>query len=231
MSNIYGFSRRGSWASIPTALLAAGLASVAGAGCIDSAAPEQTSSAANLTGDPTPATDTAAAPLSLIKAFTQLTSGHAGKAISPDVAAAAISCSGPATLFSFGNNRWVSAELGYGAPNTGELRARATVVGPWEQYDVCFDSSDGTFQLFSLGNNSWVSAELGYGAPNTGELRARATAVGPWERFFIDDFGSFITLTSAASGRLVSAELSYAAPNTGMLRARATEIGPWEQFQ
>jgi hypothetical protein len=226
----YGSSRRGSLVSIPAVLLAAGLISVAGAGCIDAAAPDQPVSEANLIGDPAPAADTAA-PLSLREAFTQLTSAHAGKSVSPGAAAAAISCSGPASLFSFGNSRWVSAELAYGAPHTGELRARATGVGPWEQYDLCFDSSDGTFQLFARGNSLWVSAELAYAAPNTGELRARATAIGPWERFFIDDFGSFITLTSAASGLVVSAELGNPAPNTGMLRARATAIGPWEQFQ
>jgi hypothetical protein len=229
MSNMFrGSSSYVSATNLSAALLVAGLISVAGAGCIDGTAADQTTSEASLQAGELAQPD---APLSLREAWSQLTTGNAGKAITADATAAAITCGGPATLFSFGNSRFVSAELAYGAPHTGELRARATAVGPWEKYDLCFDSSDGTFQLFALGNSRWVSAELGYAAPNTGELRARATAVGPWERFFIDDHGSFITLTSAANRRLVSAELGFAAPNTGMLRARATAIGPWEQFQ
>jgi hypothetical protein len=38
------------------------------------------------------------------------------------------------TVYSTANSRYVSAELGYTGGDQGMLRARATEIGPWEQY-------------------------------------------------------------------------------------------------
>ena len=42
------------------------------------------------------------------------------------------SFTGATNIASQANRRYVSAELAYGCVNNGMLRARATVVGPWE---------------------------------------------------------------------------------------------------
>jgi hypothetical protein len=143
---------------------------------------------------------------------------------------AAAACFGNVTITSLGNGRLVSAELGYTGANNGMLRARATAVGPWEVYTVCFNGSATTIQ--SQANGRFVSAELGYSGANNGMLRARATVVGPWEKFSIDSCGgNCVTIHSTANNRFTSAELGYSGANNGMLRARATVVGPWERFQ
>jgi hypothetical protein len=58
-------------------------------------------------------------------------SGHTGA----DPSAAALSCDGPVFITSLANGRIVSAELGYGGGDNGMLRARATAIGPWEQFE------------------------------------------------------------------------------------------------
>jgi hypothetical protein len=229
---VRGSSRRVSVSKLPATLLAAVLISAVGAGCIDGTAADQTASEASLQLDDRAQPGT---PVSLQEIQRRLAAAHSSKpsTAEAEVTPADIACVLPLSLFSLGNSRYVSAELSYGAPHTAELRARATAVGPWEQYELCFDSSDGSYQLFSLGNSSWVSAELSYGAPNTGELRARATVAGPWERFFIGDKDGGTLLLSAASNLYVAAELDFADPNKGMLRARtpASALGTWELFQ
>lgn len=132
---------------------------------------------------------------------------------------------------SVANGRFVSAELGYSGMNYAMLRARATVIGPWERFRLCFHFSNGTYTFYSLANNRYVSAELGYSGPNYAMLRARATVIGPWERFRIQWFPTYVTIRSAANNRLVSAELGYGGIRYAMLRGRATAVGPWEQFQ
>jgi hypothetical protein len=129
------------------------------------------------------------------------------------------------------NGRFVSAELGYSGINYAMLRARATVVGPWERFRLCYHFNNGTYTFFALSNNRYVSAELGYSGSNYAMLRARATVIGPWERFHLQSFGTYVTIRSAANNQLVSAELGYPGIRYAMLRARATVVGPWEQFQ
>ncbi|ARZ72115.1 hypothetical protein SMD11_6539 [Streptomyces albireticuli] len=127
------------------------------------------------------------------------------------------------------NARLVSAELGYGGDSYGMLRARATAIGPWERFTVCFNDWHWTIQ--SQANDRYVSAELGYGGDSYAMLRARATAVGPWERFSLNYCGQgCTTITSQANDQLVSAEMGYGGDSYGMLRARATALGPWERF-
>jgi len=104
------------------------------------------------------------------------------------------------------------------------LRARATVVGPWERFTLCYHGAYWT--LRSNANGKYVSAELGYGGALNGVLRARATVVGPWEKFTF----SQLWARSDANGKYVSAELGYGDALNGVLRARATVLGPWEKF-
>jgi hypothetical protein len=126
------------------------------------------------------------------------------------------------------NNKYVSAELGYGGSLYGMLRARASSPGPWETFRIC---TDGTAHWFnSQANSRYVSAELGRTGTDYGMLRARATRVGNWERFEFGRYGNYVTIKSLANNRYVSAELGYGGIRAGMLRARATKIGPWEKF-
>src|SRR2546428_620888 len=113
------------------------------------------------------------------------------------------------------------------------LRARATDIGPWEQYSLG-DLGNGRFALFSLANNLIVSAEFGYGGGDNGMLRARAAAVGPWEQFYLYSIGtywafqSYYPLNSPCC--YVSTELGYTGIEQNLLRARATEVGAWELY-
>jgi hypothetical protein len=81
------------------------------------------------------------------------------------------------------NNLFVSAELGYGWPYTGMLRARSSTVGPWERFDLAYQG--GNFMIRSEANGLYVAAELGYGSPDYGLLRARSDVHGDWETFAI----------------------------------------------
>jgi hypothetical protein len=93
---------------------------------------------------------------------------------------------GTTSFYSVANKNYVSAELGYTGGNYAMLRARASVVGPWEQYNFnCFKNSSGNVQctIQSQANKNYVSAELGYTGGNYAMLRARASAIGPWEQF------------------------------------------------
>ncbi|GAA4187706.1 hypothetical protein GCM10023074_00600 [Microbispora amethystogenes] len=136
------------------------------------------------------------------------------------------------------NGRYVSAELGYGTSDSryGMLRARATGVGPWEKFRICYNGRNYTIQ--SRHNGKYVSAELGYGTSDSryGMLRARATSAGTWERFFITSCGTGCVLIEAANLKYVAAELGYGKTDSryGMLRGRTPDvsykIGPWEKF-
>jgi len=148
-------------------------------------------------------------------------------ALGPDDAV----CITNATIFSLANNLYVSAELGYSGGNYAMLRARASVVGPWERYNLCNFVNTANWFIVSQANGLAVSAELGYSGGSYAMLRARASAVGPWEQFAVRDNGDgSVSLLSLANGLWVSAELGYSGGNYAMLRARASAIGPWERF-
>lgn len=138
----------------------------------------------------------------------------------------------PSAVYALGfleNRRLVSAELGYPGDFNGMLRARADVLGPWEQFDLTWDGS--FWNLRSTANGLYVSAELGYGGDFYGMLRARAGGIGPWEQFNLYTDGSGVyALQSAANGLFVSEELGYGGDFHAMLRARSGGIGPWEVF-
>ncbi|VWC52709.1 hypothetical protein BLA23254_08057 [Burkholderia lata] len=141
-------------------------------------------------------------------------------------------CTQNVSITSLANQHLVSAELGYAGSDYAMLRARATAVGPWEQYTLCNYAGDGYWTIQSQANGLYVSAELGYSGNQYGMLRARASVVGPWEKFVFRSCGlGCTTILSQANGLFVSAELGYPADQYGMLRARASVVGPWEQFR
>ena len=98
-------------------------------------------------------------------------------------------CSGSIVIRSLDSRLYVSAELAYGGMYYGELRARATEIGPWELFDsyyllgVAITQPD-VHAYRSQANGLFVSTELNYRDSNYGMLRARATEIGPWERFY-----------------------------------------------
>lgn len=131
------------------------------------------------------------------------------------------------------NGNFVSTELGYTGAHHGELRARATAVGPWELFGLCRSRDTGETVLWSEANGNFVSAELGYGGSDYGELRARATEIGPWEKFFTPNtpgYGNTYFFSYANEG-FVSAELGYTGDGYAKLRARAADFGAWETFR
>jgi len=148
------------------------------------------------------------------------------------VAPSAVRCWDGISIWSYGNGRFVSTEVGYGGGYNGMLRARATVVDAWERYGVCRDSSTGLTYFWSDENGRLVSAELGYGGIDYGMLRARATVGDTWEQYYTSaEPGEGYTYFYAyGNGRYVSAELGYDGDRYGMLRARATAVSSWEWF-
>jgi hypothetical protein len=143
----------------------------------------------------------------------------------------ALACVGNVAIVANANGLAVSAELAFGAPFTGELRARAGAIGPWELFTVCQDDVTLVTFIVSQANGLAVSADLGFGAPFTGLLVARAGAIGPWEQFALVTAPPGVAIVSLANGLAVSTELGFGAPHTGALRARAGAIGPWEIYR
>jgi hypothetical protein len=128
------------------------------------------------------------------------------------------------------NNRYVSAEISNSGDDYGMLRARATAVGPWEQYTLLVSGS--VWAIRSDANGRYVSAEISRTGADYGMLRARATEIGPWEQYalYYNSGTGAYTLQSLANDLYVSTELNYTGARYGLLRARATAVGSWEQF-
>lgn len=148
-------------------------------------------------------------------------------AIVPGSAAQAADCSIVA-LYSKAAGRYVSAELGYTGSDYGMLRARATSIGEWERFELCWGrgTQQADFTLRSLANWRYVSAELAYTGSRYAMLRARASSYDSWEIF-----NGASGWRSKANWKLVSAELGNTGGYYGMLRARASTAGPWEAFE
>jgi hypothetical protein len=147
----------------------------------------------------------------------------------PQAAHAALNCR-PTTIYSVANGKYVSTEMGETGPYKYMLRARATKIGPWEKYDICFDDVSHVYFIKSRASGLWVSAELGYTGALEGLLRARASSRGSWERFIGITHEEVWNFRSAPRFHYVSAELGYLYEQNGLLRARATAAGPWEAF-
>jgi hypothetical protein len=89
-------------------------------------------------------------------------------------------------IWSRANRRYVSAEVSWSGDNYGLLRARATTVGPWEQFRIARGiDAQGPITIWSVANGRYVSAEMAWSGDRSGLLRARATSAGPWEQFSI----------------------------------------------
>ncbi|GII59846.1 hypothetical protein Pth03_82350 [Planotetraspora thailandica] len=132
------------------------------------------------------------------------------------------------SLTSQANNRHVSAELDYTGNYSGMLRARATSIGDWETFELCYDTDKG-YDTLSVDGRRYVSAEIDYSGADAGMLRARSASVGAWEKFDVT-CPSYCTIRSLANNKYVSAELAYTGSGYGMLRARSTSVGAWEKF-
>jgi hypothetical protein len=164
-------------------------------------------------------------PVPIAQAVTALRAKQATQRNSGTVAASGCQA---ITITSAANGRYTSAEVGRTGNGYATLRARATAVGPWEQFALCTYGSG--YVIASLENGDYVSAELGWSGNGYGTLRARATSIGPWEQFSIQSYGSNIAIRSTASGDYVSSELGWSGDANGTLRARATSVGPWEEY-
>ncbi|MFF5113131.1 hypothetical protein [Streptosporangium sp. NPDC000509] len=145
--------------------------------------------------------------------------------------ASAVKCQ-TRSIKSLANSRYVSAEFGWSGDKYGMLRARATKVGPWERFSICYNGRNYTIK--SLANGKYVSAEFGWSGGDRGMLRARASSAGTWERFHIASCGTgcvSIRNLAVPSPSYVSAELGNKGDKYGMLRARGSKVGPWEKFR
>lgn len=133
-----------------------------------------------------------------------------------------------------GVNRFVSAELDYTGSVQYLLRARATAIGPWEEFSMCRVSTTWATYIWSDANGRYVSAEQDYAQPNKGLLRARATAVGPWEQFYTNKLpgNCGVRIQSADSLLYVAAEEDFSGNRKEALRARTPSgaLGSWENF-
>jgi hypothetical protein len=130
-------------------------------------------------------------------------------------------------------NRYVSAELDYSGGGWAMLRARATSIGPWEQFSLCGQGNQTA--LWSVAAGNYVSMEYGYGGGAWAMLRARSATHDAWEHFSLEHIGSCgdscTAIRSTFTDRLVTAELAYEDGDYGMLRARTTGTPEaWEQF-
>jgi hypothetical protein len=144
-----------------------------------------------------------------------------------------IDCFSNVSIQSNENGHFVSEEQGYSGANAHMLRARATVVGPWELYTVCRDENSFATDMLSQEDSLFVSEEQGYTGANQYELRARAASVGPWETWYtaVDPCnGCNVVFVSGENDNYVSEEQGYTGSSQFELRARAAVAGPWESF-
>jgi hypothetical protein len=141
-------------------------------------------------------------------------------------------CTEVGYMWSADTGLFVSTELSYGEPDWAVLRARASSVGAWEEYQVC--TYQGAEEIWSNAAERWVSAEDGSSGNDYGMLRARSTGIGAWERFYFTDYynGGALPMAfeSLYNGRWVSDEEGFTGIWYGMLRARSESIGPWEEW-
>lgn len=131
-------------------------------------------------------------------------------------------------IWSYDARKYVAVELNYTYFRYNMLRARSAIVGPWEQFILCWDDS-GNDYIYSVAAGAYVSMEENYSEPHKGMLRARAGTPGLWERFIIN-CPSYCYIYSVQNGRYVSVERYYDGADYNMLRARATTVGPFEKF-
>lgn len=129
-------------------------------------------------------------------------------------------------------NAWtglaVSVELGSDATFPGELRARATKIGPWEKFTYCIDDNN-VFTLKSLANGEYVSCEENFDPPYQYLLRARASTVGSWEKYVRYSNGDTFGFTGSPS-YWVTGDLNFTGNDKGILLANRKTKGSWETW-
>jgi hypothetical protein len=135
---------------------------------------------------------------------------------------------------SIANGKYVTAELGKVGTHYGMLRARATSVGPWELFKLCYHTDGGWFHIESWENKLFVRVHDFAEGRYQWMLTASASSLSGAATFYRDT-GSvgWSAFRYSATFKWVSTELSpqtYPPDELGMLRARANAIGPWEQF-
>jgi hypothetical protein len=128
---------------------------------------------------------------------------------------------------------YVSAEFGWDGHGGAMLRARATAIGPWEQFEQC---SYGNYWVFEAAGADpqikFVSTEKDYQSGDYGMLRARADDVGTWEQYsLIQVRNGVFALKARANDKYVTVERQYVGDRFGMLRARSDSIDTWQEFQ
>ena len=129
-------------------------------------------------------------------------------------------------------NYYVSAEFGWDGHGGGMLRARATAIGPWEEFVQCDYGSYWVFEAAGASTITFVSTEKEYVQGDYGMLRARTSEVGTWEQYTLVVVRSGVfALKARANNKYVTVERQYVGDRFGMLRARSDSIGPWEEFQ
>ena len=128
------------------------------------------------------------------------------------------------------SGKYVTAEVTYPGALNGALRARATRIGAWEQYQ-CIAVGTDSWVIKSRASGKYVSAELDYPGALNGALRARATRIGAWEKYQFGWVGSCSCFgLTAANSKFVSAEIGNTGSTYGLLRARAASVRAWEGF-
>jgi hypothetical protein len=149
-------------------------------------------------------------------------------------AADGTTCSDDVDIMSYANGLYVSAEVGWAGARNGILRARASVIGPWELFRECWyvnTAGKYVFSLQSQANSKWVSIEYNYTGNLYEVLRARAATAGEWEHFYMGVPQNWhMDLQAVHLGRYVSVELGNTGDDYAILRARATAFGPWEDL-
>ncbi|MDN3267105.1 hypothetical protein [Streptomyces sp. MA15] len=132
------------------------------------------------------------------------------------------------------NNKFVSTEKTYAAPNTGALRARSDVYGgSWEGFTFEWIGEESTFAMKSQANGLYVAVEKNYTGASQNLLRARSTSAAGWERFvlYYNETLDRFAIQSELNGLFVAMENSYAGTLQYALRARSTVVsGSWEEF-
>ncbi|MFI9274642.1 fascin domain-containing protein [Kitasatospora sp. NPDC052896] len=208
------------------ALAALGL-SVAGLAVLPPA-PAFAATATHTTGGPTS---------SLGQVIAQLRSQrpqHVTRSLQPADSNNGIVCSTHnTTIRSVQNGQYVTTQLDYTGDQYGMLRAHIGTPGPWEQFNICLNTTTNTYTIRSVQNGQYVTTQLDYTGTQYGMLRAHIATPGPWEQFTFAPTGNGYSIRSVANGNYVTAQMGFSGNQYAELTATdtAADPGSWEQFQ
>jgi hypothetical protein len=119
------------------------------------------------------------------------------------------------------NGKYASAR----SENAGEVKAMATGVNTWEQFEIV-DAGGGFVAFKSKMNNLYVAADTGISyAP----FKARSGSIGAWEKFKLElQSDGYYAIKANANGKYISARADQA---NAPLQAVGGAAGSWEDFQ